>query len=109
MPSFDTEGFDKALRECAKARGKDMKQVSAETGVSETTLSRMHNHHRAPDAASLAALSAWAGINPARFSGLMLPRGWVCSKCQTDRTKAACPNGHSAALTGDCPMVGIGA
>jgi transcriptional regulator with XRE-family HTH domain len=73
MPSFDTEGFDKALRECAQMRGKDMKQVSAETGVSETTLSRMHNHRRAPDAASLAALSAWAGLNPARFSGLVLP------------------------------------
>lgn len=35
--------------------------------------------------------------------------GWTCSKCGTDRTKAACPKGHSAALTGDCPMVGIGA
>jgi hypothetical protein len=33
-------------------------------------------------------------------------RGWVCGKCGTDRTKAACPKGHSAALTGDCPMVG---
>lgn len=32
------------------------------------------------------------------------PRGWVCGKCGTDRTKAACPKGHSAALTGDCPM-----
>lgn len=35
--------------------------------------------------------------------------GWKCPKCGTDRTKAACPKGHSAALTGDCPMVGIGA
>jgi hypothetical protein len=33
-------------------------------------------------------------------------RGWVCPKCGTDRTKAACPQGHHAALTGACPMVG---
>lgn len=109
MPTFDTESFDKALRDFAQMRGKTMKDVAAETGVSETTLSRMHKHRRTPDAASVAALGAWACINPARFSGLMLPRGWVCSKCQTDRTKAPCPNGSSAALTGNCPMVGIGA
>lgn len=37
------------------------------------------------------------------------PTGWFCSKCGTDRTKAACPKGHSAALTGECPMVGTAA
>lgn len=31
--------------------------------------------------------------------------GWLCEKCGTDRTKAPCPKGHSAALTGECPMV----
>ena len=36
-------------------------------------------------------------------------RGWLCSKCGTDRTKAECPKGHSAALTGECPMVGTAA
>ena len=35
--------------------------------------------------------------------------GWVCPKCGTDRLKAACPQGHSAALTGQCPMVGTAA
>jgi len=35
--------------------------------------------------------------------------GWLCSKCGTDRTKAACPKGHSAALTGECPMAGTAA
>lgn len=29
----------------------------------------------------------------------------MCPKCGVDRLKAACPKGHSAALTGDCPMV----
>jgi transcriptional regulator with XRE-family HTH domain len=69
MPSFDTEAFMERLRRAADARGKTMKEVAAETGVSETTLSRMKTGGRVCDAASLAALSAWAGINPARFSG----------------------------------------
>ena len=32
-------------------------------------------------------------------------KGWVCPKCGIDRIQAACPKGHSAALTGECPMV----
>lgn len=74
MPSFDTEAFMKTLARAAKRRGKTMKEVSAETGVSETTLSRMSSGRRVCDAASMAALSAWAGINPARFSGWVPPR-----------------------------------
>ncbi len=35
------------------------------------------------------------------------PKGWVCNKCGTDRTKSVCPYGHTAALTGECPMVGV--
>ena len=38
--------------------------------------------------------------------GVEEPKGWVCSKCGVDRTKAVCPKGHSAALTGGCPMIG---
>ena len=72
MPTFDTEAFMKKLRRAADARGKTMKEVAAETGVSETTLSRMSGGKRVCDAASMAALSAWAGINPAKFSGLVL-------------------------------------
>ena len=74
MPSFDTEAFMKKLRRAAAMRGKTMKELAAETGVSETTLSRMNSGRRVCDAASLAALSAWAGINPARFSGWAPPR-----------------------------------
>ena len=72
MPTFDTEAFMKKLHRAAAARGKTMKEVAAETGVSETTLSRMSTGRRVCDAASMAALSAWAGINPAKFSGLVL-------------------------------------
>ena len=39
--------------------------------------------------------------------GIKVQQGWVCSKCGTDRTKAACPKGPTAAVTGDCPMVGV--
>ncbi len=35
------------------------------------------------------------------------PKGWICNKCGTDRTKSVCPQGHNAALTGECPMVGV--
>lgn len=74
MPTFDTEAFMKKLHRSAAVRGKTMKEVAAETGVSETTLSRMSSGRRVCDASSLAALSAWAGINPARFSGWVPPR-----------------------------------
>jgi len=32
-------------------------------------------------------------------------KGWICPKCGTDRTKAACPRGYSAAVDGSCPMI----
>jgi transcriptional regulator with XRE-family HTH domain len=63
---FDAVAFFDALERARMARGVTMKQVSKDTGVSETTLSRMRTGRR-PDAASLAALSAWAGINPAKY------------------------------------------
>lgn len=63
-PTFDLAGFRAALNRAREARNVTWKQIGRETGVSQTTLSRM-KLSRAPDAASLAALSAWAGINPA--------------------------------------------
>ena len=39
--------------------------------------------------------------------GVEESKGWVCNKCGTDRTKSVCPYGHTAALTGECPMVGV--
>lgn len=36
--------------------------------------------------------------------GVTESQGWVCPKCGIDRTKKVCPNGHTAAITGDCPM-----
>lgn len=63
---FDPEAFYSALATTVTARQMKWKQVSNQTGVSPSTLTRMAQG-RQPDAASLAALSAWAGINPADF------------------------------------------
>lgn len=63
---FDGDAFYRALESTVTARSKNWKQVAAETGVSASTLARMAQGRR-PDAASLAALSAWAGLNPSDF------------------------------------------
>ena len=63
---FDGNAFFRALEGTVTARSKTWKQVADETGVSASTLTRMAQG-RKPDAASLAALSAWAGLNPSDF------------------------------------------
>jgi transcriptional regulator with XRE-family HTH domain len=63
---FDGDAFYRSLETTVLARGVTWKQVAAETGVSASTLTRMAQG-RKPDAASLAALSAWAGINPSDY------------------------------------------
>lgn len=63
---FDFKGYYEALCAVVAARKVTWVQVGHQTGVSPSTLSRMANGQR-PDAASLAALSAWAGMNPAEF------------------------------------------
>src|SRR5438067_387824 len=63
---FDGDAFYRALEATVSARGVNWKQVAVDTGVSASTLTRMAQR-RKPDAASLAALSAWAGLNPSDF------------------------------------------
>lgn len=63
---FNGDAFYRALESTVDARSKTWKQVAAETGVSASTLARMAQGRR-PDASSLAALSAWAGLNPSDF------------------------------------------
>lgn len=63
---FDSEGFYRAIAASVKQRGITWKDVSRETGVSPTTLTRMAQG-RQPDAGGLASLAAWAGLNPAEF------------------------------------------
>lgn len=63
---FDNGAFYRALETVVQLRRKTWKQVAQDTGVSASTLTRM-SQGRSPDAASMAALSAWAGINPSDF------------------------------------------
>jgi len=63
---FDADAFYEALEREVRTRSTSWRQVSSDTGVNATTLTRMSQGRR-PDAASLAALSAWAGLNPAEF------------------------------------------
>jgi transcriptional regulator with XRE-family HTH domain len=69
---FDSAAFFAALEATVISRRRTWKQVSVETGVSASTLTRM-TQGRGPDAASLAALSAWAGLNPSDFVRLPQP------------------------------------
>lgn len=63
---FDGQAFFSALASRVDAQSLTWKQVSQSTGVSASTLTRMAQGKH-PDAASLAALSAWSGLNPAEF------------------------------------------
>jgi transcriptional regulator with XRE-family HTH domain len=63
---FDGDAFYRALQNTVSARSMNWKQVAEETGVGASTLTRMAQG-RKPDAASMAALSAWAGLNPSDF------------------------------------------
>lgn len=75
-------------------------QIDAAADAVDRTLGIRVSRHRAEQIAKAAVCAAW-GV---KLEAAKQQLGWVCGKCGTDRTKAACPKGHSAALTGDCPM-----
>lgn len=64
--TFDFLGYYRAVDGVRLGRGLNWKQVSEVTGVGQSTLARMAKGKR-PDADALAALSAWANLNPADF------------------------------------------
>jgi len=66
LGEFDFIGYYRTLDGVRVSRGMNWKQVSEATSVSQSTLARMGKGKR-PDADALAALSAWAGLNPADF------------------------------------------
>jgi len=63
---FNVSAFFEVVAEVVAARNTNWKLLAKEIGVSPSTLSR-RGRGRCPDAATLAALSAWAGLNPADF------------------------------------------
>src|SRR5690349_10044348 len=69
MPRRATKGFDASafyaeLARIVNASGITWRQLARETGVAPSTFTRMARG-RWPSGASLAALSAWANLNPA--------------------------------------------
>lgn len=93
--NFDAAGWVAALTRGVESRGVTWRQVSEATGVSESTLSRLKKGQR-PDAASLAALSAYVGLNPAEFCP-NVPQPVACPRCHG--TGRVMPDG--AAVLGD--------
>lgn len=63
---FDGEAFYAALDGERQARQFTWKRVADESGVSASTLTRISQGKR-PDVDSLAALSAWSGLDVGRF------------------------------------------
>lgn len=63
---FDAEGFYRALDAQRQARKLNWKQIAEKSGVSASTLTRMAQGKR-PDVDSLAALSAWGGLDADDF------------------------------------------
>lgn len=71
--NFDAQAFYEDLERKVRQDEVSWRQVGAATGVSPSTLTRMAQG-RTPDAASLAALAAWAGLNPASYVELEVAR-----------------------------------
>jgi transcriptional regulator with XRE-family HTH domain len=88
---FNSAAFYEALLATVSARDRTWKQVAAETGVSASTLTRMAQG-RSPDAGSLAALSAWAGLNPSDFVEAPYKRNRPEPIAQISRLLRADPN-----------------
>ncbi|MXV79725.1 MAG: helix-turn-helix transcriptional regulator [Chloroflexi bacterium] len=63
---FDNRAFYQALDATRQARRVTWKQVSAESGVSASTLTRMAQGRR-PDVDGLAALASWAALSADDF------------------------------------------
>jgi len=63
---FDLDAFYAALNGARQTRLLNWKQVSAESGVSASTLTRMAQGKR-PDVDGLAALAAWSRLDPGDF------------------------------------------
>lgn len=67
-PQFDVAALHSALDAERIARNITWKDVSAQSGVSASTLTRLSQGRR-PDVDSLAALTNWLGLSADRFMG----------------------------------------
>ena len=66
IKGFNARAFYEVLEQVVTARSVTWRELARDTGITPSTLSRMARG-KWPDAAGLAALSAWADLNPADF------------------------------------------
>jgi len=66
MKGFNARAFYEVLEQVVTTRKVTWRELARDTGITPSTLSRMARG-KWPDAAGLAALSAWADLNPADF------------------------------------------
>ena len=98
---FDAEGFFDALDDQRKSRGLTWKQVSDESEVSASTLTRMAQGRR-PDVDSMAALLNWSGLSADAFiidgddTVPELPSPLLVMTAQFRRDKKLPPEGKKA-------------
>jgi predicted transcriptional regulator len=67
MLKFDYLEFAVALECVIQDSGLTAREISALSGVPETTLCRVRRCENKPDANNLVLLAAWAGLNPAEY------------------------------------------
>lgn len=67
-PLFNYAAMRASVDGVRKSRGVTWRQVAEEAAVSASSISRMARGSR-PDVETVAALAAWAGIDPAAFFG----------------------------------------
>jgi transcriptional regulator with XRE-family HTH domain len=67
LAEFDRSAFVAALDSTRSAKGVTWKQVSDESGVSASTLTRIVQGGKLPDVSGLAALLAWSGLDASNY------------------------------------------
>ena len=49
--------------------------------------------------------ASWVNSDIEKHFDIKKYTGCICPSCGVDRTKSVCPNGVSASMTGQCPMI----
>ena len=86
---FDTDAFHAALDSTRAARGLNWKEVSQQSGIAQSTLSRL-SQGKHPDVNGLATLLAWSGLDCRAFirqdprPGTPEPLASITAKLHTD-------------------------
>ncbi len=88
---FDVEGFHAALDAQRVAKGLTWKEVSDQSGVSQSTLTRISQGRR-PDVDGLALLLAWSGLDATQFLPMANspePLAQIAANLRADRNLSA--------------------